>query len=251
MSDIKFSHTSVLLYECIEALNIRDGYTYVAIEEVAVEYYTTTVTGNMVDGFTVTNTHTPETTEVSGNKTWNDADNQDGIRPDSITINLLANGKVVDTITVTAKNNWSFTFEDLDKYESGKEIVYSISEEAVDGYTATYDRFNVTNTHKPSKTEVSVNKVWNDADNQDGKRPASVTIKLLADGKDTGKTVLLNENNQWSASFADLDEYKAGILLALCSLHGLPSSGTTPKCTSEKCINLIILHLPNICSSIT
>ena len=29
MSDIAFSHTSVLLYECIEALNIRDGYTYV------------------------------------------------------------------------------------------------------------------------------------------------------------------------------------------------------------------------------
>lgn len=29
MSDVKFSHTSVLLYECIDALNIRDGYTYV------------------------------------------------------------------------------------------------------------------------------------------------------------------------------------------------------------------------------
>ena len=29
MPDIEFSHTSVLLYECIEALNIRDGYTYV------------------------------------------------------------------------------------------------------------------------------------------------------------------------------------------------------------------------------
>lgn len=29
MSDINFSHTSVLLYECIEALNIRDGYTYI------------------------------------------------------------------------------------------------------------------------------------------------------------------------------------------------------------------------------
>lgn len=27
--DIQFSHTSVLLYECIDALNIRDGYTYV------------------------------------------------------------------------------------------------------------------------------------------------------------------------------------------------------------------------------
>lgn len=29
MSDTFFSHTSVLLYECIDALNIRDGYTYV------------------------------------------------------------------------------------------------------------------------------------------------------------------------------------------------------------------------------
>lgn len=29
MTNINFSHTSVLLYECIEALNIRDGYTYV------------------------------------------------------------------------------------------------------------------------------------------------------------------------------------------------------------------------------
>ena len=27
--DIQFSHTSVLLYECIEALNIRNGYTYI------------------------------------------------------------------------------------------------------------------------------------------------------------------------------------------------------------------------------
>ena len=27
--DIQFSHTSVLLWECIEALNIRDGYTYI------------------------------------------------------------------------------------------------------------------------------------------------------------------------------------------------------------------------------
>jgi len=29
MSDINFSHKSVLLFECIEALNIRNGYTYI------------------------------------------------------------------------------------------------------------------------------------------------------------------------------------------------------------------------------
>ena len=32
------------------------------------------------------------TIEISGTKTWNDADNQDGIRPTSITVNLFANG---------------------------------------------------------------------------------------------------------------------------------------------------------------
>ncbi len=30
--------------------------------------------------------------DISGSKTWNDADNQDGIRPASITVKLFANG---------------------------------------------------------------------------------------------------------------------------------------------------------------
>ena len=38
------------------------------------------------------NTHQPETTEITGTKTWNDANNQDGKRPESITVILLANG---------------------------------------------------------------------------------------------------------------------------------------------------------------
>lgn len=36
-----------------------------------------------------------QTVNVSGTKMWDDAENQDGIRPDSITINLMANGKKV------------------------------------------------------------------------------------------------------------------------------------------------------------
>ena len=39
------------------------------------------------------------------------------------------------------------------------------------GYTATVDGFTITNTHTPEKTAVSVQKVWNDADDQDGMRP--------------------------------------------------------------------------------
>ena len=81
-----------------------------------------------VDGFNITNTYTTETTEVKGSKTWNDADNQDGKRPESITVRLLANGEEKDSQTVTAdeNGNWTYSFEKLPKYEAGKEIVYTV-----------------------------------------------------------------------------------------------------------------------------
>ena len=68
-----------------------------------------------VDGFNITNTYTTETTEVKGSKTWNDADNQDGKRPESITVRLLANGEEKDSQTVTAdeNGNWTYSFEKL------------------------------------------------------------------------------------------------------------------------------------------
>lgn len=74
---------------------------------------------------------------ITVKKMWNDADNQDGIRPESITINLLANGIKIATKTVTAGDGWAWTFSDLAKYEDGKEIVYTITEDAVaGGYTS-------------------------------------------------------------------------------------------------------------------
>ena len=181
------------------------------IEEVAVEGYTTTITGNQADGYIITNTHTPETTVVSGNKTWVDNDDQDGARPDSITINLLKGGEVIDSVTVTAENGWAWTFTNLPKYENGgKLITYSISEVGVDGYTTTYDGFNVTNTHTPAKTSVTVTKSWQDNNDQDGIRPSDIIVKLLANGSETGETLILSAGNNWTGSFTDLDKYYAG-----------------------------------------
>ena len=46
------------------------------------------------DGMVMTciNTHAPETTSLGVNKVWNDANNQDGSRPNSITVHLVKNG---------------------------------------------------------------------------------------------------------------------------------------------------------------
>lgn len=60
------------------------------------------------------------------------------------------------------------------------------------------------------RTDVQTSLTWDDLDNMIGIRPASVTVSLLADGKATGKTEVLNAGNQWSATFADLPEYNAG-----------------------------------------
>ena len=180
------------------------------IEEVEVNGYSTVVTGDASTGFTVTNSHTPATTEVSGSKIWDDKEDQDGKRPDSITIRLYADGKQVDAVTVTAEEGWKWNFTNLSKYADGKEITYTITEDAVPGYISEVDGFNVTNSYTPGKTSVTVTKAWNDAGNQDGLRPAEITVKLLADGKDTGKTLTLSKENRWMGIFSGLDEYAGG-----------------------------------------
>ena len=151
-----------------------------------------------------------ETVKVEGTKTWDDADNQDGKRPAQITVNLLKNGQKVASKTVTEADGWKWTFDNLDKYENGKEITYTIEEEAVEGYTTKVNGFNITNTYTPAKTSVQVTKKWDDADDKDGKRPTSVTITLYANGEKTDRTLVLNKENNWTGSFTEVDEYKAG-----------------------------------------
>ena len=190
----------------------KDGkkIVYTIKEETVGNGYVSVVTGTAEDGFTVTNTRETEKVEIEGSKTWDDANNQDGKRPKEITINLLRNGKKVDSKKVTEAEGWKWKFENLDKFENGKEINYTISEEKVEGYTTEVKGYDVKNSYTPGKTAIQVTKAWADKDNQDGKRPESVTIKLLADGKETGKTLKLSEENKWTGSFTDLDEYKDG-----------------------------------------
>ena len=153
---------------------------------------------------------TKETTSVEVNKTWNDNEDQDGLRPDEITVNLLADGQKVKSEKITADKNWKYTFTGLDKYKDGQVITYTISEDAVEGYTTSYDGYNITNTHEVATTSVKVTKAWDDHDNQDGKRPDSVVVHLYANGEKTDQTVELSNDNNWMAVFDNLDKFKDG-----------------------------------------
>ncbi len=173
--------------------------------------------GSVVEGLktiTFENTYTaPEMISISGTKTWDDADDQDGRRPDQITVRLHADGAVVYTQTVRegAGGVWKYEFADKPKYRDGKqEIVYTVTEDAVENYTSAQKGFDFTNRYTPGKTAVSVSKEWDDADDRDAIRPGSVTVKLLADRADTGKTLTLNAGNDWKGKFENLSEYKDG-----------------------------------------
>ena len=184
------------------------------IEEDTVDDYTSRVTGDATNGYTITNTHTPVTIEASGKKTWSDNDDQDGIRPESIVVHLLANGvDTGQTKKVSQTNNWTYQFENLPKYQNGNEIAYTVSEEAVDGYTTAVDGYNITNTHTPETTEVSGTKTWDDNDDQDGKRPDSITVNLLANGTVVNSQTVTADSN-WSYSFTNLPKYANGSEIA-------------------------------------
>ena len=160
-------------------------------------------------GATATITDKKAVTTVSGTKTWKDNDDQDGKRPDSIKVNLLANGRQVASKTVSASDNWQYSFDNLAAYANGQKITYTVTEDAVAGYTSTVDGYNVTNNHTPATVKVSGTKTWKDNNNQDGIRPSSITVNLLANGRQVAsKTVSASDN--WQYSFDNLAAYANG-----------------------------------------
>ena len=117
------------------------------VSEEPVEGYETTI-----EGTNITNTRTQEVTEVAVKKIWDDADNKEGLRPEKITVRLLADGQEVAVKEITATDNWQASFTDLPVYKEGKKITYAITEDPVAGYITNIDGFTVTNRHTPPTT---------------------------------------------------------------------------------------------------
>ena len=206
-NDWQYTFTDLPKYDGTDGHEI--DYT---ISEDSVENYSSEISGNADEGFVVTNTNV-ETVSVEGIKVWDDNDDQDGIRPESITVRLMANGIEIDNRTVSEDDDWKWSFVDLPKYDNGEEISYDIAEDDVDGYVSeiTQDvesQYVITNYHEPGMIDISVNKIWKDYNDKLGKRPDSITIRLLADGESTGDSIILNEDNGWSGSFSYLDKYR-------------------------------------------
>ena len=173
-------------------------------------------------------------TSLRVTKSWDDCGNFDGVRPKSATVQLFADGVAVEdkTATLTADNGWAINFDGLNVMKQGKKVTYTVKEidpqtgYVVDsgstlscGYNVTVSDTSgdvasgaaahysvaLTNAYVPKTTSVTVNKTWDDANDQDGARPMTATFQLFADGQPVqGKAVSLSAGNNWTATINGL-----------------------------------------------
>ena len=146
-------------------------------------------------------------------KIWDDNDNNDGIRPESVQVQLYADGTESGSpITLNKDNNWKYTFSGLSKVnDNGKEIKYTVKEvEVPAGYQVTVDDFKITNKHENEKRDITINKVWDDADNKDKIRPANIKVQIYADGEAYGNAITISSETNWEYKAVGLPKNKNG-----------------------------------------
>ena len=132
-------------FEGLKKKNTDGSEIQYTVKEDAITNYDSSITGDMENGFTVTNTNT-EKISVPVKKVWV------GKEADSATIKLLADGTEKESVTLTKDDNWEHTFSNLPKYaDDGHEIEYTVDEVHIDDYSTTISGtaatgFNITNT---------------------------------------------------------------------------------------------------------
>ena len=105
----------------------------------------TTINGADVH-FVGTWTFAADSTTLTGSVIWIDNDNAAGRRPQSVLVHLLADGQDTGiSVTVDEAMGWKYSFENLPRFKDGKEIIYSVREDEVEGYSNQVEGMNVTN----------------------------------------------------------------------------------------------------------
>ena len=96
--------------------------------------------------FVGTWTFAADSTTLTGTVNWIDNDNGAGRRPQSVLVHLLADGQDTGiSVTVDEAMGWKYSFENLPRFKDGKEIVYSVREDEVEGYSNQAEGMDVTN----------------------------------------------------------------------------------------------------------
>lgn len=230
--------------------NIPSGHTYKLTEEVPEGYdqslaqeYTVVVSkvgntdkvsvtvydesGKPVDNDNTLNVvNTLDAGSVTVIKNWDDQNDAAGMRPKEIEVTLtnkndpdaLPRTVTLDSSDAVSGNSdqWKATFENVPAIdvETGEKIIYTATEEAINGYTPTYNSYDsetstltLTNSLE-NETSVTVTKEWLVPDGF-VKRP--IEVQLKQNGVSFGEPVTLSEENEWTCTWNNLPVYTNGV----------------------------------------
>ena len=173
------------------------------------------------EGSLFTFTNSIDVTSLSLEKFWEDAYNQDGLRPYTIDVTIQSKvDDVVDstTCTLSYESDWKHTLY-LPKNINNQIPTYTVTEVAVDGYAVSYSLDNqqspsipveltpdedhtisITNTHAPQRFKVGVQKEWKGDEKYLtpplSLRPSGIEIKLQYQDGSTWKDYDLHLSNE-------------------------------------------------------
>ena len=236
-----------------EKLDVADGlgstnyykYTVKEIGESAgsikfgTKWFKATYTGNMKDGFKITNKELPPLTpmeppfrNIKVVKNWNLLGREKPV--EKLEVELYRDGVATgNKLELNKGNNWSGEFKKLpvaEKLGSTTYYNYTVKEVGENAgsiifggmqFSVNYtgdmkDGFKITNNYTPpytpwtpptvDKIDLKVTKLWKDSkDNNIAEPTNKIVVELYREGKATGKRLELNKVNKWSGEFTDLE----------------------------------------------
>lgn len=110
----------------------------------------------------------PDDTRISRKvlKIWDDS-GKEGSRPKEITVHLMCDGKVADTVVLNAANDWRYAWDNLERNHD-----WLVTEDTVSGYTQTITQDGITFTIKNTAKSTTPS----DTPKQDNPTPNKTTL---------------------------------------------------------------------------
>lgn len=100
------------------------------VSEDTIAGFKAAISGTDENGFTISN-YNGGNVVIPVTKKWKGS----GAHPDQLNVQLWADGKKVATYTLNEANAWQHSFDNMPKFNNGKEIRYTVTEDSVSGYT--------------------------------------------------------------------------------------------------------------------
>ena len=147
-----------------------------------------------------------ETVDTTVTVEWQDGEDRDGLRPDSLKVRLSQ----LEPVELNADNNWTFTMTELPKYdESGHAIGYAwqLAEPVPAEYELVDGDATFTLKHIPATISRTVTILW---EGDDPDQPAETEAVLENDRNEPERQVTLGGENNWTDTVEGLYAFSSG-----------------------------------------